>query len=89
MGASMPILIGSAASVDGHSHGIRSGRLQAGRLERQQCLEVRQGGFRTLVVVEAVDAQPVVAAAGGEVVDGFAEPVAAEEPFEGSQGAAP
>src|SRR5215211_6658474 len=43
--------------------------LQPGALQREQRLQIGQGGFRTLVGVQTLRPESVMTAAGGEVVD--------------------
>ena len=59
-------------------------RLEAGGVEGEQRLEVGERRLGALVAVDVGLAEAVVAAAGGEVVDGPLEPVAAQEPLEGA-----
>ena len=45
-----------------------------------------QGGFRALILTDALDVEAVTATAGAEIVKRQAEVVASEEPFESALG---
>src|SRR5215208_2371497 len=60
------------------------GGVEVRGVEGEQCLEVGERGLGSLVDVDG-GAHAVVAPAGGEVVHGLTERVAAEEPLEGME----